>query len=94
VASAGQNEINANTTAARRRLEFTDSRSRDNPTAGTSPVDAGVSATKPANEMNPLKGDSATSGKSYKGKYKGPDIFKGDKALNAAWRRANKKGRK
>jgi hypothetical protein len=54
-----------------------------------------VKAPTPAPEINPIK-DSGTSSvskasKSYKGKYKGPDAFKGDKTLNAAWKAAAKR---
>jgi hypothetical protein len=83
VTAANQSKISTDTWAAGQRLAYTAQRSRENPTAGTSPVNAGVSGTSPIAEMAPKKG--------YKGAYKGPDIFKGDKALNAAWRRAAKR---
>lgn len=95
VTSADEYYRNKEKWAAGERLKYTGEQSRNNPTAGTNPSNAGVSAPKPSDEMNPLKDSGtssvATASKSYKGKYKGPDVFKGDKALNAAWKAAAKR---
>jgi hypothetical protein len=102
VTAAEQNRINTDKWAAGKRLEFTNSQSRNNPTVGTKPVAGGVTAPKPAPEIKPYK-DSAkpsvaaagSSSKTFKGKYPGPDKFKGNKARIAAWKAAKRKvGRK
>jgi hypothetical protein len=95
VTAADQKKLDAEAWASGKRLEFTAEQSKKNPTAGTTPSNAGVSAPKPPAEINPIK-DTGTSSvvkasKGYKGKYKGPDAFKGDKALNAAWKAAAKR---
>lgn len=86
---------NAEKTAIGRRQDYTNEQSRLYPTQGSSPVTSGLKATPGANVTSPKQtvpsmGVKSTSSKSYKGKYKGPDIFKGNSGMNAAYGKAIK----
>lgn len=66
--------------ATQARLDYTNQRSRTAPTVGSTPVAPGSTGVK------------AT--KAYKGKYPGPDRFKGDEKKIAAWKAAQRKAAK
>lgn len=77
------------------RQEYTDQRSRDNPTVGTKPVNAGIKPIAPAKTpaakakaTTPALVKKAAQRKAYKGKYAGPDVFKGNAKQNAAYKKA------
>ena len=75
------------------RQEYTNQQSRTAPTAGSRPENSGVKAIKPAplvKSKTTTAPKASTTAKSYKGKYYGPDIFKGDKKLNTAYESAIK----
>lgn len=80
------------------RRAYTEERSKTAPTAGSSSVDAGVKATTPAPNApvaaKAPKAPKAPTAKTYKGKYKGPDRFKGDAKKLAAYRAAKRKAGK
>ena len=88
------------TWAERARQEYTNERSRLNPTAGSAAVDSGLKptaptaeGTTPAKTVNLTKSKPKTSSK-FKGKYPGPDRFKGNKKKIAAWKAAKRKAGK
>jgi len=81
------------------RKEYTDEQSKLNPTTGSTPINSGIKPTvpykapvKPAAKKPVAKPVAA---KKFKGKYPGPDKFKGNmklvNAYNAARRKAGKK---
>lgn len=77
------------------RQDYTNQMSRTSPTQGSLPEDAGVRATsgatpKPATTAKPAAKLAAKPAvkATYKGKYAGPDVFKGNKSMNAAYKKA------
>lgn len=73
------------------RQNYTNSQSATNPTQGSSPEDAGLSATKPPARPTAKPAAKSAAKKTYKGKYPGPDKFKGNKKKIAAWKAAKRK---
>jgi hypothetical protein len=86
--------------ATLKRQEHTNERSKDNPTEGSQAEDAGVRPTTTPAENKPkpnapsIKPSPKPKTKSYKGKYPGPDKFKGNKKKIAAWKAAKRKAGK
>lgn len=79
------------------RQSYTNSQSRNNPTEGSKAEDAGVKPTTIPAAPKPVAAPAApkpAAKKTYKGKYKGPDRFKGDAKKIAAWKAAKRKAGK
>lgn len=86
--------------AERARQEYTNERSKDNPTAGSQAVDSGLRPTAPGSEGTTkatapsLVKTTPKPANKFKGKYPGPDRFKGNKKKIAAWKAAKRKAAK
>lgn len=95
---ASNTRNNAEKIALRARHEYTNERSRLFPTQGSKAISSGVKKTVPtalSSKKNTVPKLGATTKKSttsakFKGKYPGPDIFKGNKALNTKYNTAIK----
>ena len=92
-AAARRAAIKAKYAAARQ--SYTDAQSKANPTEGSSSEDSGMTynVTSDPEETTTTTASTAAT-KTYKGKYPGPDKFKGDAKKIAAWKAAKKKAKK
>lgn len=79
------------------RLEYTNERSRQYPTEGSSPIESGTSGVSPTTiptappKPTPDRSIKPVTTPKFKGKYPGPDRFKGNSKKIAAYKAAKRK---
>jgi hypothetical protein len=82
------------------RSDYTHEQSKENPTTGSSSVDSGLKPTFPYKAPAPATTAAAkvtpkpAAKPKFKGKYPGPDEFKGDKRKIAIWKASKRKAGK
>jgi hypothetical protein len=83
ITTAGSNWDQRKAAIEQARKDYTDSVSKDNPTVGSTPVDSGVTPTKATpvavKAAAARKAAAKPAAKKFKGKYPGPDKYKGKK---------------